>query len=132
MEKPLGEYLVKESICTREQIAEALRHQVLLKNRKEYRLLGIILLETGLLSEEQLIHALDFQARDNNRTPLYGNFQDEQEQLELLRRTPIFSSLTDGHQNLPAELAKFAQTKTFSSNTLIFQRGDPGDAFYML
>ena len=132
MEKPLGEYLVKESICTREQIAEALRHQVLLKNRKEYRLLGIILLETGLLSEEQLIHALDFQARDNNRTPLYGNFQDEQEQLELLRRTPIFSSLTDGHQNLPAELAKFAQTKTFSSTTLIFQRGDPGDAFYMI
>ncbi len=49
--------------------------------------------------------------------------------IDLLKRIPIFSSLSDDHA---VELASIAVEKSYKKNQVIFDQGDPGNSLIIL
>ena len=109
--KTVGRYLLDNQACDQEAVDEALNEQSLLESQGEYKSVGDIMVERGIISPEDLENVL------------------RQQWFDLLSAAELFQSLSAEQVHL---LIHFAEDRTISKNTIIFSQGDPGDAYWMV
>ena len=109
--KKIGSYLLDNHACDRKAVAEALKKQSSLESLGKYKSMGTIMVESGSVKPEDLARVLNQQWAD------------------MLSAAELFQSLSDEQVR---QVARVAEDRTVSKNTILFSQGDPGETYWLV
>jgi transcriptional regulator with AAA-type ATPase domain/polyferredoxin len=109
--KKIGDYLIENNLCDNSLLDNTLKEQSELRENGVFKPIGLMLADSGKVSSQDLSKALD------------------RMHLDILSSSPLF-------KDIPIESIKkavsLAEHKVFPDKTIIFNEGDPPDAFYVI
>ncbi len=109
--KKIGNYLIKNNICDEASLKNALKEQQKLKDKSEFKLLGAILAESAGIGAKDLDQAL-FQMH-----------------LDILSDSSLFKGVS---RETIAETLSLAEHKVFREGSIIYNKGDQLDSFFIV
>jgi len=109
--KRIGDYILEQGVCTSDEITQALARQGALKEKSTYKPLESILIEDFDVSSEKLLPCL-------NRM-----------HIDILSSSGAFNNFPK--ESLSLIISK-AKSQTFPEDSIIFQKGDKTDCFFII
>ena len=109
--KKIGEYLIENNLCEDTVLDSILKEQSELRENGVFKPIGLMLTDSGKISQNELNKVL------------------ERMHLDILASSSLFKDISI--ESLKKAVA-LAEHKVFPDKTVIFNEGDPPDAFYVI
>ena len=109
--KKIGDYLIENRICDESSLKNALQEQLKLKEKNVFRPLGSILTESDLINAKDLDMALS------------------QMHFDIVSASALFKDISNDSLTETLSLAEY---RVLPENSVIFNKGDQPDAFFIV